>query len=256
MYNNLKKLHRSFIQKPIAHRGFHNCNGNFFGGIGPENSRESIIYAIKCGLGIEVDVRFTKDYVPIVIHDNNLKRLCGVDTYLSHVNHSELNNLKLKNNENLPTLNEILSILKGNVPILIEFKKLNKTQDFNFFKKELYSSLNKYAGPLAIMSFDMKLIFHLSKKLPSLLRGLVLENYDIDKKIFSSKFEKSINEYQMKKAGISFVSLEYTKLTKEFYKINKRQKRDVITWTINSKFEAKKIKNFCDNITFEGFKPI
>ena len=38
--------------------------------------------------------------------------------------------------------------------------------------------------------------------------------------------------------------------------INKSKKRNVIAWTINSKLEAIKMKNCCDTITFEGFKPI
>ena len=105
------------------------------------------------------------------------------------------------------------------------------------------------------MSFDLKLVVHFSKKLPNIIRGVVLEKYDHNKKIFSSKIESRITEYQMQKNGIGFVSIKYNQLTKEFYNLNKRKKRDVITWTINSKFDARRIKNLCDNITFEGFKP-
>jgi len=256
MFNFIDRLPNIFIQKPFAHRGFHDCNGSFTKGSGPENSRESIFHAIKNGLGIEIDVRFTKDYVPVVIHDDYLKRLCGVDSYLSNYNYNETKLLKLKNNERLPTLSEILSIVDGNTPILIEFKKLNKTQDYKFFNSELYSLLKKYLGPIALMSFDLRLITYLKKKLPNIQRGLVLEKYDYNKKIYSSNFEKIITENQMQKNEISFVSFEYSKLTKEFYNINKTKKRNVIAWTINSKLDAKKMKNFCDNITFEGFKPI
>ena len=256
MFNFIDRLPNIFIQKPFAHRGFHDCNGSFTKGSGPENSRESIFHAIKNGLGIEIDVRFTKDYVPVVIHDDYLKRLCGVDSYLSNYNYNETKLLKLKNNERLPTLSEILSIVDGNTPILIEFKKLNKTQDHKFFNKELYYLLKKYLGPIALMSFDLKLINYLSKKLPNIQRGLVLEKYDYNKKIYSSNVENVITENQMQKNEISFVSFEYSKLTKEFYNINKTKKRNVIAWTINSKLEAIKMKNFCDTITFEGFKPI
>ena len=255
MFNILNKLPKSFINKPIAHRGFHDCNGSFKKGFGPENSRESILYAVQNGLGIEIDVRFTKDYVPIVIHDNYLKRLCGVDNYLSNINYNELKHLKLKNHENLPTLEEILSIVNGSTPILIEFKKFKKNQDHNHIKKGLYFILKKYSGPLALMSFDLKLVVHFSKKLPNIIRGVVLEKYDHNKKIFSSKIESRITEYQMQKNGIGFVSIKYNQLTKEFYNLNKRKKRDVISWTINSKFDARRIKNLCDNITFEGFRP-
>ena len=79
-----------------------------------------------------------KDYVPIVIHDDYLKRLCGVDNYLSNYNYNETKLLKLNNNERLPTLFEVLSIVKGKAPILIEFKKLNKNQDQKFLKTKNY----------------------------------------------------------------------------------------------------------------------
>ena len=256
MFNILKNLSQNFVHSPFAHRGYHDCNGSFEGGKGPENSRCSIIHAIQNGLGVEIDVRFTKDYKPIVIHDDYLKRLCGVNKYLSNCLYSELRLLKLDNNEKLPTLEEILSIINGNTPVLIEFKKLNKTQDLINIKKELYSLLSSYSGPLALMSFDLKLISYLSKRLPNINIGLVLEKYDHYSKTFSSSVEKRVTEFQMQKNGISFVSLKYTNLTKGIYDINKKKNRKVLTWTINSELDAKKIKNLCDNITFEGFKPI
>ena len=60
----------------------------------------------------------------------------------------------------------------------------------------------------------------------------------------------------MQKNRVGFVSLKYTNLTKGFYDFNKKKNRKVLTWTINSELEAKKIIDLCDNITFEGFKPI
>ena len=175
MFNLLKHLPKSFFHSPFAHRGYHDCNGIFKEGKGPENSRRSIIHAIQNGLGVEIDIRFTKDYIPVVIHDDYLKRLCGVDKYLSNTVYRELSLLKLNNNENLPTLEEILGIIDGHTPVLIEFKKLNKTQDLINIKKELYSLLSSYSGPLAMMSFDLKLISHLSKRLPDINIGLVLK---------------------------------------------------------------------------------
>ena len=113
MFDFLKSFSKSFFNLPFAHRGYHNCNGSFEGGKGPENSRLSIIHAIQNGFGVEIDVRFTKDYVPVVIHDDYLKRLCGVNRYLSNTDYREVRLLKLKNKENLPTLEEILVLLTG-----------------------------------------------------------------------------------------------------------------------------------------------
>ena len=256
MFNLLKNLSKSFVHSPFAHRGYHDCNGSFKKGKGPENSRRSIIHAIQNGLGVEIDIRFTKDYMPIVIHDDYLKRLCGVDKYLSNTFQRDLSLLKLNNNENLPTLEEILSIIDGNTPVLIEFKKLNKTQDLINIKKELYSLLSNYSGPLALMSFDMKLLEHFSKRLPNISRGIILEKFDHYRKTFSSNIERIVTEFHMQKNGISFVSLKYTNLTKDFYVFNKEKNRKVLTWTIKSEFDARRIKKLCDNITFEGFKPI
>ena len=256
MFKIPKVLPKIFIKNPIAHRGYHNCNGNFTKGMGPENSRTSILHAIKEGFSIEIDIRFTKDYVPIVVHDNNLKRLCGVDNYLSDLTFNDLKSIKLNNNEYLPTLDEILKIVGGKVPIYIEFKKLRNYNDLINLKGELFCLLKKYSGPLAIMSFDMKLIAYFSQQDPSLIRGIILENYNAKNKIYYSKLETNITEYQMKKNGISFISFRYNKLTQEIYELNNRLQRKVITWTVNSELKAKKANEVSDNITFEGFEPI
>lgn len=256
MFNIFNELPKSFIQVPIAHRGFHDCEGSFQGGRGPENSRESIFHAVQNGLGVEIDVRFTKDYIPIVFHDNNLKRLCGIEDYLSNINYRDLMLFKLRNNEKLPTLKEILSIIDGKIPVLIEFKKLNNMQNHDKINEELFYLLAKYLGPLALMSFDSNFLLYLSKKAPQITRGIVLDKFDFESQIFTSKSESKITENQMKKIGISFISLKYNYLNKNFYNFNKRKKRNILTWTIISKLGAEKVKNLCDNITFEGFNPI
>ena len=86
MERNLIQLPESFLNNPIAHRGLHN-SGDLMGiGNCPENSREAIINAIKLGYGVEIDVRFSKDSIPVVVHDQNLLRLCQVDINVSERN--------------------------------------------------------------------------------------------------------------------------------------------------------------------------
>ena len=51
----------------IGHRGA--------AGLAPENTLNSLREAVRLGAGwLEFDVRFTKDDVPVVIHDSTLKR--------------------------------------------------------------------------------------------------------------------------------------------------------------------------------------
>ncbi len=63
---------------PIAHRGLHDDTRD-------ENSLSAFAHAVYRGYAIELDVRLTKDEVPVVFHDDNLSRLCGVDKSVSEM---------------------------------------------------------------------------------------------------------------------------------------------------------------------------
>lgn len=70
----------------IAHRG----NRASF----PENTRASIESALHCGARfVEFDVQFTKDEVPMVIHDVELKRITGENKHLFQLRRQELHAL-------------------------------------------------------------------------------------------------------------------------------------------------------------------
>src|SRR5665648_751644 len=73
-----------FLNLHYAHRGlFHNENN-------PENTLSAFELAIDKGYGIEFDVRITKDNIPVVVHDLNLLRVCGVDKNISDLHYDEL----------------------------------------------------------------------------------------------------------------------------------------------------------------------
>lgn len=56
-----------------------------------ENTIESFQHALKNGTDLlEMDLQLTKDGIVVVCHDENLKRLCGVDANVSDLNYSEL----------------------------------------------------------------------------------------------------------------------------------------------------------------------
>ena len=60
-----------------AHRGLHDNNSD-----APENSMAAFRKAVDAGYGIELDVQLTKDRIPVIFHDDTLKRVCGVDGYV------------------------------------------------------------------------------------------------------------------------------------------------------------------------------
>ncbi|MCT4354117.1 glycerophosphodiester phosphodiesterase [Streptomyces sp. Je 1-79] len=71
-----------------------------------ENTLPSIVSAIEGGAdAVEVDVRLTADGVPVLLHDDTLKRLWGHDRPLSALTHAQLRELT---HDGVPTLREAL----------------------------------------------------------------------------------------------------------------------------------------------------
>ena len=85
---------------PIAHRGLHNDKIS-------ENTREAFKAAAINNYAIECDVVLSKDHEVVVIHDENLKRLCSTNLNVSDLYMSELREFKINNSESNITLLEI-----------------------------------------------------------------------------------------------------------------------------------------------------
>ncbi len=256
MRNNFVNLPDSFLAKPIAHRGFHNCKNFKKFGKGPENSRESVTEAIGFGFGVEIDVCFSKDYVPVVIHDQNLIRLCKKNINVFDSFATDLFKSSLKNGEFLPSLEEILSLVNGRASLLIEIKIRKKDQDIQLIAKKIGHLIRNYTGPVALMSFDWSLVKAFAKKISDIPRGLITQGFDQNKQSLISDHEKSgIKENNLLTYGISFISHYYGDLSEDFYKRNALANRKVLSWTVCTKEMSKRVKKKCDNITFEGFCP-
>ena len=257
MQNNFRKLPNCFLDKPIAHRGFHDCEDLNYAGSGPENSREAIIQACISGYCIEIDVRLSTDYVPIVIHDQNLLRLCKLDINVSETNSSVLFKARLRNGETIPSLKEILSLVDGKVPILIEVKPREKNQINNIVAKSIFNTIKKYNGSLALMSFSWSLIEAFNIHSANVPRGLVSKSFDEDNHLLISEQESfGISEVSLQNQGVSFIAHYCDNLSPQLFQKNILHNRKVLTWTICNKEMAEAAWNLCDNITFEGFHPI
>ena len=63
-----------FAAQYYAHRGLHNEAEGI-----PENSMGAFARAVAEGYGIELDVHLSRDGEAVVFHDDNLRRMCGVD---------------------------------------------------------------------------------------------------------------------------------------------------------------------------------
>ncbi len=132
----------------IAHRGLHGLRDGT-----PENSLAAFRAAIECGYAIEIDIHLTADGEVVVFHDDNVRRMCGVEGCVEQMTLAELKALRLAGTEEqIPTLQECLALVNGQVPLLIEFKCLS-VDLCNRLCCAADAILEKYEGAYCIQSF-------------------------------------------------------------------------------------------------------
>lgn len=106
----------------IAHRG-----ASYYA---PENTFAAFNKALEMGADmIELDVLLTKDGVPVVIHDNDLERLAGIQGKITDTDYEEVQKIDVGSwfaasykDERIPTLREVLIWAKDKISLNIEIK--------------------------------------------------------------------------------------------------------------------------------------
>ena len=99
----------------IAHRGA--------SAQAPENTLRAFECARALGAdGIELDAQTTRDGIPVVFHDTDLRRLTGNRGRLADFSWAELRGLRV-GGEAIPCLKEALAFARGRLLVQIEIKK-------------------------------------------------------------------------------------------------------------------------------------
>jgi glycerophosphoryl diester phosphodiesterase len=231
----------SFLKgRLIAHRGCHDTEKGI-----PENSMLAFDKAVKRGFIIELDVHILKDGNIVVFHDDNLKRMTGVNKKIADCFYGELKNVKLQNSdESIPLLKDVLKLVNGKVPIIIELKSDTKNY---YLEKELINLLKNYPGKCAIKSFNPFSVRYFYKNYPDIIRGIIISEYNKKKKktaIFGKRWLIII-------AKPDFISYDIRALPNRRITSYKK-KRLVLGWTIRNNDDLKKAKQYCDNYICEN----
>ena len=150
----------------FAHRGLH--DGAYF----IENSLVAFAAALERGAGIECDLRLTADDQIIVFHDLDALRLCGSHAVIARSTLADLARFSVGNRP-IPTLRQLLALVDGRVPLLLEAKI---DERFWRFGPALIAALGNYAGAFGVMSFDPRLPRWLKTNAPHIRRGLVIRD--------------------------------------------------------------------------------
>lgn len=217
--------------KMIAHRGV--------SGLEKENTCPAFVAAgVKSYYGIETDVRITKDGKIIVIHDNDLMRVAGIDMNVEESTFDDLRKVRMKDVDGvteradlfLPSLEEYISIckkydkqaileLKNSIPQEKFLEVAQRTKELGWFERVTF--ISNAAQSLA----------YLHEKYPESDVQLIC-GYCTDEQIqfiLDHGLDADLNLYH---------------LTKEMVEKLKAAGRKVNCWTVNTIEHAKQMQEF------------
>lgn len=157
----------------FAHRGLH-------GGGRAENSLSAFRAAVEAGYGIELDVRLSSDGVVVVLHDDTLDRVTNESGRVDAKTADELSKMKLCETEDtVPTFSQVLELVDGKVPLLVEIKERAGEYDVTRKTMEL---LREYKGEFIVESFNPLALSLLKKEMPEVLRGFLSSDFSKNEK--------------------------------------------------------------------------
>ena len=227
--------------RPIAHRGYHDLNRARW-----ENTLSAFEAAAQKNFAIECDVHLSADGVPVVFHDAELKRLTGNDGFVYDRTVADLARMLVGGTEDrVPTLAEMLALVAGRVPLVIELKGVEGKDDGLVAK--VAALLEGYQGKAAIMSFDHWLIRRFRADAPGIPGGLTAW------KVEPSDLEA---HFSMLAHDVDFCSFQYAHLPNPFITLfREKLGKPVITWTVRDRLGVDMTRQHADQMTFEGFDP-
>lgn len=222
--NNLNPL----FMKAIAHRGYFNDQDT-------ENGLHAFKNAIDHNFAIELDVHLTKDNQLMVCHDEQLKRTTGKEGIIEDLTVDEIKKgYHLLDGEEVPTFQEVLNLVKEQVPIVVELKVFRKNYKplAKRLKEELENIKNK--KNIMLISFDPRSLLPFRKS--GYMRSLLVAKSHLYTYMFRHLFES--------------VDLEYVLFEKK--RIANYHKRHLVNcWTIQDEKTLDFVLPYTDTITFQ-----
>ncbi|MCR8825128.1 glycerophosphodiester phosphodiesterase family protein [Pseudosulfitobacter koreensis] len=247
-------LPRQLLDVPLAHRALHDLTAGR-----PENSRAAIRAAIDHGYGIEIDLQLSADGRAMVFHDYALERLTVGTGTVRTLDAATLGQTILRgSDEGIPDLSEVLEIVAGRVPLLVEFKDQDGAMgpDVGPLEDAAAEVLRDYKGPLAVMSFNPHSVARLAEVLPDVPRGLVTSAYAEGDWPLSAKVRDHLREIpDYDRVGACFISHEAADLGRARVSELKAKGAGVLCWTIRSPKEEAEAREVAQNVTFEHYLP-
>ncbi len=233
----------------IAHRGLHSSDFSV-----PENSLEAFRRAVERGFAIEFDVNLLRDGTLVVFHDGDLERMTGKQGNLLDLDYADIKKLKLlDSNQTIPSLGQVLELVGGKVPMLIELKNHgdNDKMCINFM-----ALMDQYNGPWAVQSFHPFTVKWFKKHRPEVVRGQIAEFFLQDDDM------KPTTKWLLKRMVFNlgnkpdFINYGLKNLPNRYVERARKQGKIVISYCARTAEELAYCRTYIDNAVFEFFDPL
>lgn len=217
----------------FAHRGLHGP------GV-PENSLAAFRAAARFNCGAECDVRLSRDNVPVVFHDADLKRMCGTPERVVECDSRWLaGRALLGTDETIPTLAQILSHWPVHLPLLIECKTIGGNGPH--LADVAASALGACRRTAGIMSFDPSVSRRLSTHGADLARGLVVD----------AEWPADFRAHAIEQAAPQFLAVD-VRLLADPWTAAMRERMPIYSWTVRTSAERAQAEVQADAVIWEG----
>lgn len=239
----------SFYGVHYAHRGLFDNHSN-----APENSLPAFRKAVYNGYGIELDVQLSKDGIPVVFHDASLKRMCGVDGNVWEYTLKELQQMKLADSSStIPTFADVLALIDGRVPLIIEYKLDVPQTKVCELGNEL---LSRYNVDYCIECFHPLALLWYRKHRPDVMRGQLCMEYWKDDK-FRGKLLYLLLSYLVTNVAArpDFIAYRHSDASNFSRRVCRKLGALSVAWTIKNQEQLDDARNNFDLFIFDSFIP-
>lgn len=240
-------LPKWLTKTPVAHRGLHDIAKGV-----PENSRLAFQKAIEGGYAIELDVRITGDGQAVVFHDAVLDRLCGKPGRVADMTLAALKRETLLGTaETVPSFRDVLDLVQGRAPLLVEIKKDN-AEPAGKLEAAVANMLRHYPGPVAVQSFSPRTVKWFRDNAPQFVRGQIA--------CAMSDMGKNLNWYQRLALAWMlnhfhgepmFLAYDVNDLPAPLTARYRARHMPVVSWTVRTPEQRARAAAHADNIIFE-----
>jgi glycerophosphoryl diester phosphodiesterase len=241
------------VSRPIAHRGLHDRAQGII-----ENTLSAAEAAAAAGFAIECDVQDTADGDAVVFHDHTLDRLTVQKGPIRARTAAELTKLAIgATADRIPSLETFLDRIGGRVPLVIEIK--SRFDGSMGLTRRTVEIASRYAGPLALKSFDPAVVAALRELAPGLPRGIIAqaryEGAEWDTISPEGKREMA-NLLHLTRTQPDFLSWRVGDLpTAAPFLCRRLGHLPVMAWTVRTEDDRRRAAEHADQMVFEGFRP-